>query len=245
MLLRTAAVAALVAACGGHALAQSQPTKVHVGLSASFVAAGGGALWVTDHTAGRLVRVDPSSGSVKSRVAVPGYPFGIAYGAGSVWVGSRYQSRVTRISVKTNHRQARIRVGSAPYALAYGAGSVWVTNEGSGTISRISPRRNRVTRTIRVGGQPDGIALAFRSEEHTSELQSPCNLVCRLLLEKKKQKRMTRSRADCAPTRTAFTAAPATLPRPATLLATSPAVPLHDLQPVDTTAQPSPQTAII
>src|SRR5256885_12752118 len=28
--------------------------------------------------------------------------------------------------------------------------------------------------------------LAARSEEHTSELQSPCNLVCRLLLEKKK-----------------------------------------------------------
>src|SRR5256885_3405777 len=26
---------------------------------------------------------------------------------------------------------------------------------------------------------------SFRSEEHTSELQSPCNLVCRLLLEKK------------------------------------------------------------
>src|SRR5205807_7073927 len=30
---------------------------------------------------------------------------------------------------------------------------------------------------------PDAVA---RSEEHTSELQSPCNLVCRLLLEKKK-----------------------------------------------------------
>src|SRR5256885_7064007 len=29
---------------------------------------------------------------------------------------------------------------------------------------------------------------AGRSEEHTSELQSPCNLVCRLLLEKKKKK---------------------------------------------------------
>src|SRR2546426_7562364 len=28
----------------------------------------------------------------------------------------------------------------------------------------------------------------YRSEEHTSELQSPCNLVCRLLLEKKKTK---------------------------------------------------------
>src|ERR1022692_2686075 len=29
--------------------------------------------------------------------------------------------------------------------------------------------------------------MLFRSEEHTSELQSPCNLVCRLLLEKKKK----------------------------------------------------------
>src|SRR5256885_6250745 len=32
------------------------------------------------------------------------------------------------------------------------------------------------------------INLNCRSEEHTSELQSPCNLVCRLLLEKKKKK---------------------------------------------------------
>src|SRR5256885_13048746 len=32
-----------------------------------------------------------------------------------------------------------------------------------------------------------------RSEEHTSELQSPCNLVCRLLLEKKKIERTTRN----------------------------------------------------
>src|SRR5256885_12696705 len=31
--------------------------------------------------------------------------------------------------------------------------------------------------------------LRCRSEEHTSELQSPCNLVCRLLLEKKKNLR--------------------------------------------------------
>src|SRR5256885_12474410 len=34
--------------------------------------------------------------------------------------------------------------------------------------------------------------VKVRSEEHTSELQSPCNLVCRLLLEKKKRKRLLR-----------------------------------------------------
>src|SRR5205807_8785481 len=41
----------------------------------------------------------------------------------------------------------------------------------------VSPARQRQNRTT---------AIRKRSEEHTSELQSPCNLVCRLLLEKKK-----------------------------------------------------------
>src|SRR5256885_12318506 len=39
------------------------------------------------------------------------------------------------------------------------------------------------------GGRGNVLRLAnARSEEHTSELQSPCNIVCRLLLEKKKKK---------------------------------------------------------
>src|SRR5256885_16277573 len=37
----------------------------------------------------------------------------------------------------------------------------------------------------RAGGAEESVLE--RSEEHTSELQSPCNLVCRLLLEKKKK----------------------------------------------------------
>src|SRR2546426_8023309 len=46
------------------------------------------------------------------------------------------------------------------------------------------------------GGPSDAVVvsattLVGRSEEHTSELQSPCNLVCRLLLEKKKKKNAT------------------------------------------------------
>src|SRR2546426_1571578 len=44
-----------------------------------------------------------------------------------------------------------------------------------------APRRNAAVRVRRGHAAPD------RSEEHTSELQSPCNLVCRLLLEKKKK----------------------------------------------------------
>src|SRR5256885_5868990 len=38
-------------------------------------------------------------------------------------------------------------------------------------------------------GEEGDLLAIMRSEEHTSELQSPCNLVCRLLLEKKKHHR--------------------------------------------------------
>src|SRR2546430_13517358 len=51
--------------------------------------------------------------------------------------------------------------------------------------------RSPLTRFIAVAARADGTLLLFdslgqRSEEHTSELQSQSNLVCRLLLEKKK-----------------------------------------------------------
>src|SRR5256885_7865015 len=57
------------------------------------------------------------------------------------------------------------------------------------------PRRWDAVVTVEVEGV-EGDEVHFdtlRSEEHTSELQSPCNLVCRLLLEKKKKtkKRLT------------------------------------------------------
>src|SRR3989454_8434629 len=69
-----------------------------------------------------------------------------------------------------------------------------------GALARVKPRLHRVDpldphvprqQRIQRPTQPfwlAGPALGGeRSEEHTSELQSPCNLVCRLLLEKKKK----------------------------------------------------------
>src|SRR3989454_11313367 len=70
------------------------------------------------------------------------------------------------------------------------------TVEQSGALALLDSLA-RPTPTTVVG--PSGQILAAaargdRSEEHTSELQSPCNLVCRLLLEKKKKKRNTSKR---------------------------------------------------
>src|SRR5256885_11686097 len=58
-------------------------------------------------------------------------------------------------------------------------------------------RERAVVRVVAQVGHDEGVVRQLpapqvgrelRSEEHTSELQSPCNLVCRLLLEKKKKK---------------------------------------------------------
>src|SRR5256885_11668245 len=53
-----------------------------------------------------------------------------------------------------------------------------------------NPRRHEAHR-CRSEDKNRNSQLVTRSEEHTSELQSPCNLVCRLLLEKKKKKSTT------------------------------------------------------
>src|SRR2546426_8658868 len=63
-----------------------------------------------------------------------------------------------------------------------------------GRLARLQHDRRRVERAEHHGAQVDEghqhqAADSERSEEHTSELQSPCNLVCRLLLEKKKKKK--------------------------------------------------------
>src|SRR5256885_4166636 len=52
-------------------------------------------------------------------------------------------------------------------------------------------RQQAVHRRLRRLGGAQGRLAGRRSEEHTSELQSPCNLVCRLLLEKKKKNNET------------------------------------------------------
>src|SRR2546426_2978803 len=57
----------------------------------------------------------------------------------------------------------------------------------SGLKGSGGPSGARALRALRSSDAP----RPRRSEEHTSELQSPCNLVCRLLLEKKKKRRQT------------------------------------------------------
>src|SRR5256885_12441351 len=66
-----------------------------------------------------------------------------------------------------------------PYTTLFRSGSAATL---ASTPRSVSPRRAG----RRAAERPNARHFRGRSEEHTSELQSPCNLVCRLLLEKKK-----------------------------------------------------------
>src|SRR5260370_23431877 len=64
---------------------------------------------------------------------------------------------------------------------------------------KASPWKNSSNRMLQVLSPVRFMARCRRSEEHTSELQSHLNLVCRLLLEKKKNKKpLTKETLDTA-----------------------------------------------
>src|SRR5688500_19415144 len=89
-------------------------------------------------------------------------------------------ARSPLFSYTTLFRSSRA-AGASRVGAVRGTRQIWPRRSRS-EASRARPRDGRAfpwpRRQKRLGG---------RSEEHTSELQSPCNLVCRLLLETKKQ----------------------------------------------------------
>src|SRR5688500_19473541 len=102
-------------------------------------------------------------------------------------------ARVIGIELGTTNSAVAVMEGGKPKVIENSEGSrttpsvVAFTKDGERLIGQPA-KRQAVT-------NPDNTVFAVkrligrrfdRSEEHTSELQSPCNLVCRLLLEKKK-----------------------------------------------------------
>src|SRR2546426_8413992 len=81
--------------------------------------------------------------------------------------------RVPAHAVQAEHARPLDESGSAGEHAAFRGGEILRGVETKG--HRIGP-----------GADTPSLIPRGRSEEHTSELQSPCNLVCRLLLEKKK-----------------------------------------------------------
>src|SRR5947208_13347801 len=130
-------------------------------------------VWVTNGPKNTIHRLDTKTNKVVRAIEVGKRPCsGLASGFGSIWVPNCGDNTLSRVDIKTNRVVATLPLGPANNegGIATNADSVWMLTDKKGILSRIDP----VTNTV-------------RSEEHTSELQSPDHLVCRLLLEKKKR----------------------------------------------------------
>src|SRR5258706_2634085 len=93
----------------------------------------------------------------------------------------RRPPRSTLFPYTTLFRSPMLEIQDASYALKRGSYTPWVKLKFKGALG-ISV--NGIARFLVTEVEPH-VSL-YRSEEHTSELQSLTNLVCRLLLEKKK-----------------------------------------------------------
>jgi YVTN family beta-propeller protein len=161
---------------GGDSVARIDPQTnrvagrpVRTGASPQSLAVGGGSLWVANHDARTVTRIDQASGKVVADIPVPSEPHRVAYGAGAAWVGNWHDNSVSRIDPQTN------RVVGSPIPIGFhhagnlvvGAGSVWVTSDyrvdaaaEDVVLVRIDPQANRAVETIAVGGNPIDVAAA-------------------------------------------------------------------------------------
>jgi YVTN family beta-propeller protein len=160
---------------GGDSVARIDPQTnrlagrpVRTGASPQSLAVGDGSLWVANHDAGTVTRIDRASGKVVAEIPVPSEPHRIAVGARAAWVGNWHDNSISRIDPQTNRVVGSpIPIGFRAGNLVAGAGGVWVTSDyrvdGAPTdvvVVRVDPQANRAVETIAVGGHPIDVAAA-------------------------------------------------------------------------------------
>jgi serine/threonine protein kinase len=104
-----------------------------------------------------VARVDPASGQIRARIAIPARPIGAAVGEGSVWVLSS-KGLVDRIDPVTGRVTTIDGVAQDPRGIAAGEGAAWVANGTAGNVQRIDSGTNAV-QTVVVNGVASDVAV--------------------------------------------------------------------------------------
>src|SRR5256885_7245408 len=123
----------------------------------------------------------------------PASPSGVAEISAPLGRGVRPADSVALGDGQLRHAQTAARASVAEEAstvcVPLHSDQFQLAELGGALVQRIERQSNQARQLRKCAGSKTGdrgIPAKLRSEEHTSELQSPCNLVCRLLLEKKK-----------------------------------------------------------
>ncbi len=117
---------------------------------------GAGSVWQTDNENDVLVRIDPATGKVVTRIPVAAAPAGVAVTAGSVWVANEHNGSVQRIDPTTNRVVATIPVGpiapAGPQIMTAGPGGIWVGIQHTGENVRVDAATNKVGLRVPLDG---------------------------------------------------------------------------------------------
>jgi YVTN family beta-propeller protein len=134
-----------------------------IGETPDGLAIDSGDLWVSDFDAGRVLRLDLTTGEpVSDPISVGNGPTTLAADGSSVWVVNSRDGTVSRIDATTDSVDGLVAVGAEPGSVAAGDDAVWVTVGSSSDIARIDPHAVplAVIGRIPVLSRPNAIALA-------------------------------------------------------------------------------------
>jgi DNA-binding SARP family transcriptional activator len=92
----------------------------------SAIAVGAGAVWVTDSSGARLLRIRPRPLAVMNTITVGDEPVGVAVGEGAIWTANASTGTVSRVDAVTNE-VVTIHVGHRPQGIVVANGLVWVS----------------------------------------------------------------------------------------------------------------------
>jgi streptogramin lyase len=154
------AVAAVCASADSSRSSRSRiEARIAIGGAPFRVATGGGSVWVVRRSfvtgcrpSCALVRVDPGTNRVVSRIRLPGDAWSVVVGGGAAV--TTFDGRLTRVDIRTG-RLTRV---SAPQTLTYGAGAVWVADHG-GALVKIDPATAKVVARTRLDFGPPGVIV--------------------------------------------------------------------------------------
>ncbi|MCB1018091.1 MAG: hypothetical protein KDB10_23600, partial [Acidimicrobiales bacterium] len=130
------------------------------GMAMSDIAATTSAVWVTDSSGGRLLRIDPAAVSLSETISVGGVPVAVAAADGAVWVADAEGDDLIRVDADTDEVVETIQLPARPVDVAATQRAAWVTLD-SGQVVRVDSSSNELVATIDVA-DPRSVAATDR-----------------------------------------------------------------------------------
>lgn len=108
-------------------------------------------VWMVEDKNGTLDRIDPSTNTVRQKIAVPPGSYNPLFSDGIIWITGVESNVLTAVDAASGKVLGSVPVGPKPRFLAAGGGSIWTLNQGDGSVSRVDEKTRKVIATIQVG----------------------------------------------------------------------------------------------